>query len=95
MKHEYQVSMSVGRNVTIRRAWAPGKTGMSDGYGRQVDMGTGRNGATVEMRMPGKHGRRAKYEHHVGMVPVETGHRSKYDHRANIGAERNMDARWV
>lgn len=87
--------MSVGRNVTIRRAWAPGKTGMSDGYGRQVDMGTGRNGATVEMRMPGKHGRRAKYEHHVGMVSVETGHRSKYDHRANIGAERNMDARWV
>lgn len=81
--------MSVGRNVTIRRAWAPGKTGMSDGYGRQVDMGTGRNGATVEMRMPGKHGRRAKYEHHVGMVSVETGHRSKYDHRANIGAERN------
>ena len=50
--------MRVGRNVTIRRAWAPDKTGMSDGYGRQVDMGTGRNGATVEMRMPGKHGRR-------------------------------------
>lgn len=87
--------MRVGRNVTIRRAWAPDKTGMSDGYGRQVDMGAGRNGATVEMRMPGKHGRRAKYEHHVGMVSVETGHRSKYDHRANIGAERNTDARWV
>lgn len=81
--------MRVGRNVTIRRAWAPDGSGMPDGYGRQVDMGTGRNGATVEMRMPGKHGRWAKYEHHVGVVSVETGH------RANIGAGRNTDARWV
>lgn len=45
-EHEHQVSMRVGRNVTIRRAWAPDKTGMSDGYGRQVDMGTGRNMTT-------------------------------------------------
>lgn len=61
----------------------------------RVGMSTGRSGATVEMRTPGKHGRWAKHEHHVGMVSVETGHRLKYDHRANIGAGRNTDARWV
>lgn len=60
-----------------------------------MDTGTGRSGAAAEMRMPGKHGRRAKQEHRVGMVSVETGHRLKYDHRANIGVGRNTDARWV
>lgn len=85
--------MRVGRNVTIRRAWAPGKTGMSDGYGRQVDMGTGRNGATVEMRMPGKHGRRAKYEHHVGMVSVET--RTSVETLAGIGSSLGKPPFWT
>lgn len=57
VKHEYQVSMRVGRNVTIRRAWAPDKTGMSDGYGRQVGMDARQTWA------PGRHGRRSKREH--------------------------------
>lgn len=57
-----------------------------------MDTGAGRSGAAAEMRMPGKHGRRAKHEHRVGMVPVETGHWLKYDHRAKHGRQVGMSA---
>lgn len=55
---------------------------MSDGHGRQVDMGTGRNGATVEMRMPGKHGRQVGMDARQTWAPGRHGRRSKREHRS-------------
>ena len=75
--------MGAWQNRDVGWVWAPG------GHGHRSKRSNGRNANARQAW------RRAKYEHHVGMVSVETGHRSKYDHRANIGAERNMDVRWT